>query len=186
MTVLSGKKIVPLLYGVAVLMCAALLWYGLSIRGTRDDAPLSAEDRAVLADLPRAWTRITRLEGQGWAVYVPCHAEAGSLVIEADAENPRLLCAWCDTIQEGPIARVSLKGQMPRSVRLKLDAGEVALIEPVDSAVADRFSGALLRDYLLTWTLRDGSALFFVPSENKGDFETIRAEDGNPEGCSGE
>jgi hypothetical protein len=185
MTGHSGKKIVPLLYGAAVLLCAGLLWYGLSIRGQNASAPLGNEDRAIIADLPGEWTRITAVEGQGWAIYVPCRAEAGSLVVDADDENPRLLCAWCDTIQEGMIRRVSLKGQPPRPVRLKLDGGGTALIEPVDAAVLARFPGAPLRDYVLTWTQPDGSAMFFVPAVNAGDFEVLRAEDESPEGCLG-
>lgn len=181
----SGKKIVPLLYGAAVLLCAGLLGYGLAIRGLNPNAPLGEEDRAILADLPGEWTRITRVEGQGWAIYVPCNAEAGSLVVDADDENPRLLCAWCDTIQEGMIRRVSLKGQPPRPVRLKLDGGGTALIEPVDAAVSARFAGARLQDYVLTWTQADGAEMFFVPTVVARNFEVLKAEDESPEGCAG-
>jgi hypothetical protein len=180
----SGKKIVLALYGGAVLLCAGLLWYGLSIRGTKANPPLGAEDRAILADLPREWTRINYVEGQGWAIYIPCRSEAGSLVVEADEESPRLLCAWCDTIAEATIRRVSLKGgQPPRPVRLKLDGGGVVLIEPVDAAVSARFAGARLQDYVLTWTLPGGAAMYFVPTVAVRNFEVLRAEDESPEGC---
>jgi hypothetical protein len=183
---IPGKRIVPILYGSAILLCAGLLWYGLDYRSThRVSPPLPAEDRAILAELPREWTRITLVEGQGWVVFVPCHAEAGSLVVESDAENPRLLCAWCDTIQEATVRRVTLKGK-PVKVRLRLGTMGTAWVEPVDAAVSARFPGAILPDYLLTWTLADGTEMFFVPTQMVEMFETLRAEDESPEGCGGE
>jgi hypothetical protein len=183
---ISGKKIVPLLYGGALLLCAGLLAYGLYYRSShRVSPPLPTEDRLLLADLPREWTRITKLEGQGWVVFVPCNSEAGSLVVESDAENPRLLCAWCDTVQEAVVRRVTLKGK-PVKVRLKLGTAGTAWVEPVDETVRARFPGALLRDYVLTWTLPSGDAYYFVPTEQARDFEVLRAEDESPEGCGGE
>jgi hypothetical protein len=105
-------------------------------------------------------------------------------VVEADEESPRQLCAWCDTIAEATIRRVSLKGgQPPRPVRLKLDGGGVVLIEPVDAAVSARFAGARLQDYVLTWTLPGGAAMYFVPTVAVRTFEVLRAEDESPEGC---
>lgn len=182
----SGKKIVPLVYGVAVLMCVGLLLYGLWYRNTHVvSPPLPAEDRARLADLPREWTRITHVEGQGWVIFVPCNEEAGSLAIEAEAENPKLLCTYCDTITEAVVRRVTLKGK-PVKVRLKLGVMGTAWVEPVDASVAARFEGAVLPDYLLTWTLKSGEELFFIPSEMTHTFETLRAADESPEGCLGE
>lgn len=180
----SGKKIVPLVYGTAVLMCAGLLWYGLSIRGLRANAPLGAEDRAIVAGLPREWTRITNVEGQGWSIYVPCNSEAGSLVIEAEAEDPRLTCAFCDSVEGATVRRVEFAGVPPHPVRLKLDGGGEAFIEPVDAAVSARFAGARLQDYVLTWTLPDGTEMFFVPSVAARNFEVLKAEDESPEGCA--
>ncbi len=178
-----GKKIVPVLYGVAVLMCAALLWHGLNWRRTNAvSPPLPEADRVVVAQLPREWTRINLLEGQGWVVFVPCGSEAGALVIEAEEESPRLLCAYCDTIQEATVRRVSLRG-LPSRTRLKLGGMGEAVVEPVDEAVAGRFEGAPVRDYVLTWTLPGGEKMFFVPSDAARDIEVIRAEDESPEGC---
>jgi hypothetical protein len=183
---ISGKKIVPLVYGTAVLLCAGLLWYGLNYRKTHVvSPPLPAEDRAHLAELPPEWTRITNVEGQGWVIFVPCSEEAGTLRIEAEAENPRLLCSHCDTITEATVRRVTLKGK-PVKVRLKLGVMGTAWVEPVDAAVAARFPGAVLPDYVLTWTLDDGAELFFIPSQMTQSFETLRAADESPEGCLGE
>src|SRR5690606_20005899 len=129
--------------------------------------------------------RITNVEGQGWVIFVPCNEEAGSLVIEAEAENPRLLCTYCDTITEAVVRRVTPKGK-PVKVRLRLGAMGTTWIEPVDAAVADRFAGAVLPDYVLTRALKDGGELYFIPTQMTENFETLRAADESPEGCLGE
>jgi hypothetical protein len=49
--------------------------------------------------------------------------------------------------------------------------------------VAARFSGAPVRDYVLTWKLPGGDSMVFVPADAAREFEVFRAEDGNPEGC---
>lgn len=184
---ISGKKIVPLVYGSAILLCLGLLLYGLWFRNTHMvSPPLPAEDRALLADLPREWTRVTKVEGFGWVIFVPCNQEAGTLTIEAEAENPKLECAHCDTVTEATVRRVTLKGK-PVKVRLKLGVMGTAWVEPVDGSVAARFGtdapAFAASDYLLTWTLKDGAELAFVPSEMAGHFETLKAEDESPEGC---
>lgn len=172
-----------MLYGIALLMCGALLWHGLNWRRTHAvSPPLPDEDHAVVAALPREWTRISLLEGQGWVVFVPCGAEPGALAIETEEPSPRLLCAFCDTIQEATVRRVSLRG-VPSKTRLKLGALGEAVVEPVGDEVASRFPGAPVRDYVMTWTLRDGAKMFFVPTAVAEDFETIRAADESPEGC---
>lgn len=182
----SGKKIVPLLYGTAVLLCVGLLLYGLYYRTQHVvSPPLPAEDRAVLADLPREWTRITHIDGQGWVIYVPCHEEAGSLTIESERENPRLQCSYCDTVQEATVRRVLLKGK-PVKVRMRLGGMGTAWVEPVDAEVAARFEGAVLPDYVMTWTLPGGAEMYFVPTQMTHTFETLRAADESPEGCLGE
>jgi hypothetical protein len=180
---LSGKKIVPLLYGAAVLLCGWLLWQGLEWSRTRTvSPPLPAKDRALLLDLPRDWARITFIEGQGWVRFAACHSDLGSLVITSDLESPRLLCEWCDSIQEATVRRVSRQGK-PVKVRLRLGSMGTAWVEPVDEGVAARFMGAPVRDYVLTWTLNDGTEMVFVPAETAREFETLRAADESPEGC---
>jgi hypothetical protein len=183
---IPGKKIVPIVYGTAILMCLGLLLYGLWYRNTHVvSPPLPAEDRARLADLPREWTRLTHVEGQGWVIFVPCNEDAGTLSIEAEAGNPKLVCTHCDTISEAVVRRVTLKGK-PVKVRLKLGVMGTAWVEPVDDEVAARFVGAVLPDYVLTWTLKSGEELFFIPSQMTQSFETLRAADESPEGCLGE
>jgi len=183
---ISGKKIVPLVYGSAILMCLALLLYGLWYRNTHlVSPPLPAEDRALLGELPREWTLLTKVEGQGYVVFVPCHEEAGTLTVQAEAENPKLTCTHCDTITQAVVRRVTLKGK-PVKVRLKLGVMGTAWVEPVDGAVAARLGESVSSDYVLTWTLKDGRELVFIPTLMAGDFRTVKAEDENPEGCGWE
>lgn len=183
---ISGKKIVPLVYGSAILMCLGLLLYGLWFRNTHVvSPPLPAEDRALLGDLPREWTLLTNVEGQGYAILIPCHEEAGTLTIEAEAENPRLTCTHCDSITEAIVRRVTLKGK-PVKVRLKLGVMGTAWVEPADAAVIAKFGGKASPDYVLTWTLKDGTEMVFVPSLMAWEFKTVKAEDENSEGCGGE
>ena len=182
-TRISGKTIVPLVYGLAIALCAGLLVYGLLYRNNHVvSPPLPAEDRRLLAALPPDWTQITDVDGQGWAVYVPCTGVPGILRIEAEAENPRVLCAGCKAVDTAIVRRVTLKGK-PVKVRLRLGAAGTIWVEPVDAAVAARFTGAPLRDYVLTWTLEDGSERAFVPTEQADGFEVLREEDARPEGC---
>jgi hypothetical protein len=179
-----GKKIVLPLYGAAVILCGVLLWHGLAWQ--RGHAvPLPDEDRAAVAQLPREWTRVTKVEGQGWVVYVPCGVkgtEAGSLVIESDEQSPRLLCAWCDTVEEATVRKVSLADPASPTLLKLGDMGE-ARVEPVNDGVAARFEGAPVRDYVLTWKLPGGDSMVFVPADAAREFETLRAEDESPEGC---
>lgn len=179
----SGKIVVPLLYGIAVALCAGLLLYGLYYR-TRHvvSPPLPAEDRQLLAGYPSDWVRVREVEGQGWAVYVPCEGVPGLLRIEAEAENPRVLCTGCGTPDTAIVRRVGLKGK-PVKVRLRLGAAGTAWVEPVGAAGASRFPGAPLPDYVLTWTTPDGATHVFVPAEQSDAFEVLREEDARPEGC---
>jgi hypothetical protein len=179
-----GKKIILPLYGAAVVLCGILLWHGLAWQRGHV-VPLPDEDRAAVAQLPRDWTRLTQVEGQGWVVFVPCGVkgtQAGSLVIESDEQSPRLLCAWCDTVEEATVRKVSLR-DAPSLTLLKLGEMGEARVEAVGDSVAMRFAGAPVRDYVLTWKLAGGDSMVFVPTDAAGEFETLKAEDESPEGC---
>ncbi len=187
---IPGKKIVPILYGIAVLMCAALLWYGLT-RGkdSRPEGTPLPERLAValeaLEQLPDEWTRISFVEGQGWVLFEACHSAVGILRIHAVPYPPRLECFDCDTITGATIHKARLRGSPPRIEMTTKPEGHEITVESVDALVAMRFSGAPVRDYVMTWRLSREAAMYFVPSFVAEDFEVLRAEDANPEGCLG-
>jgi len=186
---ISGKKIVPLLYGTAILMCLGLLWYGkMSAAKTpgKDGIP-SLEAMNVLKSLPPDWTRITFVQGQGWVIYVPCGSQASTLQFNISEENPRIACLHCDSVSGAKILGFATEGLAgtpdPGVQRFDVDTGAELRVETVDSKVAARFPGAPLKDYLLTWKLSGDKALYFVPSEQADGFETLKQEDEGAEGC---
>lgn len=186
---ISGKKIVPLLYGTAVLLCIGLLWYGLSNKDSPpEDLPLPEREQAglqALEALPGEWMRISFVEGQGWVLFEPCGSEVGSLRIEPFPSPPRLVCTHCDTLQEATVRRARLRGSPERLELATSPDGHEILVESVDALVAMRFNGAPVRDYVMTWKLDPESAMYFVPSAHAEMFEILRAEDESPEGCLG-
>jgi hypothetical protein len=188
----SGKKIVFLLYGTAILLCLGLLWFGkraASKTPGRDGVP-TVEALAALRALPSDWTRITTVEGQGWVIYVPCGSPAGTLRLEAFEDRPRIACEFCDSLSGARILGFASDGlaglPAPGRIRFDVDVGRELEIQTVDSLVRGRFPGAPLKDYLLVWKISPEKALFFVPTLGAGYFETLRAEDESPEGCADE
>ena len=188
----SGKKIVLVLYGSAVLLCLGLLWVGkmaASKTPGKDGIP-TMEAMAALRAMPADWTRITFVQGQGWVIFVPCHrTQAAALHFEISEENPHIACDLCDSIKESRIlgfASDGLGGTPPPGVqRFDVNPGESIIVETVDAKVLARFEGAPLKDYLLTWKVSKDKALYFVPSEQAAGFDTLKAEDEGAEGCLG-
>jgi hypothetical protein len=189
-TGISGKKIVPLLYGGALVMAAILFWYGKreAARTPGRDGVPTVEALDSLRAQPSEWRRITFVEGQGWVVFVPCQSEAGTLRLETSTARPRLVCEFCDTLTGAAILGFAGDGLggTPKAGKLRFDVDTGSLeIERVDAGIAARFPDAPLHDRLLTWKISPAHALFFVPAAVARDFETLRAEDESPEGCLG-
>jgi hypothetical protein len=188
----SGKKIVPLLYGSALLLCLGLLWYGKmkAAQTPGKDGVPTVEAMSALRALPTEWTRISFIEGQGWVVYVPCGSPAGALRLDVSDAGSAITCDYCDSLSGARILGFASEGLAgtpePGVQRFDVDPGDDLRVETVDSRVAARFPGAPLRDYLLTWKISEREALYFVPAEQADGFETLRAEDESPEGCLGE
>jgi hypothetical protein len=193
MSGVSGKKIVPLLYGSALLLCLGLLWYGKmkAAQTPGKDGVPTVEAMAALRALPTDWTRISNIEGQGWVVYVPCGSPQGALRLDVSEDQPsRIACEFCDSLTGARILGFASDGLAgtpePGMQRFDVDNGEDLRVERVDAKVSARFPGAPLRDYLLTWKISADKALYFVPAEQAEGFETLKAEDESPEGCLGE
>jgi hypothetical protein len=188
----SGKKIVPLLYGSALLLCLGLLWYGKmkAAQTPGKDGVPTIEAVEALRALPTDWTRISFIEGQGWVVYVPCGSPAGSLRLDVSDAGSAIACDFCDSLAGARILGFASEGLAgtpePGVQRFDVDRGQDLRIETVDAKVLARFPDAPLRDYLLTWKISEKEALYFVPSEQAREFEVLKAEDESPEGCLGE
>ena len=188
----SGKKIVPLLYGSALLLCLGLLWYGKmkAAQTPGKDGVPTVEAMAALNALPTDWTRISFVEGQGWVIYVPCGSPAGSLRLEMPEGHPQITCDFCDSLSGARILGFASEGLAgtpdPGVQRFDVDNGDDLRVETVTAAVLARFPEAPLRDYVLTWKISESKALYFVPTQQAEGFETLKAEDESPEGCLGE
>jgi hypothetical protein len=76
------------------------------------------------------------------------------------------------------------------SLEFRLDraAGTVRVL-PVTDSLLKNFPEAPFKGQLLIWTRSRGSgkmdSMLFVPKSQETEFETLRAEDENPEGCGG-
>jgi hypothetical protein len=192
MTGTSGKKIVLLLYGSAVLLCLGLLWYGKKSAAKtpgKDGIP-TVEAMKTLRALPPEWARLTLVEGQGWVIYVPCHAPAATLRLEISEENPHVICEFCDTLTESRILGFASDGlggtPAPGVDRFDINPGDGLVFETVDAQVAARYAGAPLKDYVLTWKAAEGDIRTFVPVDHAARFDTLKAEDEHLEGCLSE
>jgi hypothetical protein len=194
---MSGKKLV-----VAMLATALILWaivfavalhekhrnakaWSSSPRSSADTATTDAAVRSFLDSLPKSWARISSIEGEGWSIYVPCDSQSGSLLLKSDASgHPGWHCEFCDSLGD---ARIFRAFRFAEEGRLALDLGLQgrAAIESVTDEVATRFENAPVKSFVLTWWPSPRDSLVFVPAEDTTEFETLRAEDENPEGCGG-
>lgn len=148
-------------------------------------ATSDAAVRSFLDSLPRTWARISSIEGEGWAIYVPCDSQPGTLLLKPDSSGHAALhCEFCDSLGD---ARIFKAVRYAAEGRLALDLGLQgrAAIESVSDEVSERFETAPVKSYVLTWWPSTKDSLVFVPAEDTTEFETLHAEDENPEGCGG-
>jgi hypothetical protein len=194
---ISGRWIVIVLFTVALLMWASVLLVGLhkrSERAGRDGADVidtasGAEGvRAWMKALPAKWVKVTQVEGQGWVLYVPCYTANGSLTLRTVADSqPGLSCEFCDSLGEYSVRSI-LRNRRDSVWDFRLDpaVGNVRLL-PVNDSLLKAFPEAPFQDRLLIWTRAVAGgrtdSMVFVPKSQEGEFETLRAEDENPEGC---
>lgn len=169
----------------------------------RDSAATSDSIRAWTRRLPQEWIKVTFVEGQGFVFLVPCYSSNSTLVFKMAPDTlPRLACEYCDSLNEYTVTGVGFNRQdSVLDLRLKPSAGEVKIL-PVRDSLLKRFPDTPFRDKLLLWirarpkggeTTPDTLAgrgrmdtLMFVPKALENEFEVLRAEDENPEGCGPE
>lgn len=208
----DGRLVVLLLFGGAFLLWGIVFMTGVHKRqgrgGLLAPAEAPARDstahpdslRAWLSLLPAEWVRVTHVEGQGFVILVPCFASNSVLTLRLPADSlPQADCDDCDSL-----GRYSVLG-MARDFRdstweLHLDPpmGGIRVL-PVTDSLLQRFPEAPFQDRILLWirprpilggdTSRTAASaatadtLFFVPRQQENEFEVLRAEDENPEGC---
>lgn len=196
----SGKLIVITLFSTAILMWAIVFMVGLrKKRANREAAAVAAvvaidsvsnpdEVRGLLKTLPGNWIKVSEVEGQGWVLYVPCYSGNGSLTLRTVSDSaPGIACEYCDSLGDYAVKSITHKrDDSAWDLRIDPSAGRVRIL-PVTDSLLKQFPDAPFKGLLLLWTReRSGGRLdsmVFVPKSQEKEFETLRAEDENPEGC---
>lgn len=204
----SGKLVVFLLFGGALLLWGIVLLTGYReklsqgglLRGGSSgiDTVVTPDSvRFGLARLPGEWIKVTRIEGQGWVFFVPCYSSNSRIHLKALPDSqPALACDYCDSLDHYAVRGIA-RDPRDSATHLVLDppSGDVRVL-PVSDSLLARFPEAPFRDHLLLWIRPQGpdstgapgapDTLIFVPKALENDFEVLRAEDENPEGCGGD
>ncbi|MEO6096221.1 MAG: hypothetical protein ABIW76_11155 [Fibrobacteria bacterium] len=193
----SGKLIVITLFSTALLMWAIVFMVGLRQKRTDRQAVATADGidsastpeavRMWLKSLPGNWIKVSEVEGQGWVLYVPCYSGNGSLTLRTAADSaPGIVCEYCDSLGEYTVKSI-LRTRIDSVWDLGIDppAGRLRIL-PVTERLLKSFPEAPFKGRLLLWTRGRGDrvdSMVFVPKSQETEFETLRAEDENPEGC---
>jgi hypothetical protein len=194
----SGKLVVFILFTGALLLWGIVFLVGLrekrALFGGRDGTDVAEtpeEVRVWLKALPERWAKVSLLEGQGWVLYVPCYSSNSEIMLRTAPDSlPGLACEYCDSLDAYAVKSVS-RSRRDSAWELHLDpsAGEVRVL-PVGDSLLKAFPEAPFKDRILLWTRsRAGGrvdSMVFVPKSQEAEFETLRAEDENPEGCGGD
>jgi hypothetical protein len=195
-TGVSGKPIVFAVFGGALLMWATVLLIGMNEKKKRhahEGVETISEPTAVrtwMAGLPGRWTRVTQVEGQGWVIYVPCYSSNSELAFRTAPDSlPGIACEYCDSLDVYTVKSASRpKRDSVWEFGLDPAAGSLRLV-PVRDSLLKSFPEAPFKDRILIWSRMRGEgksdSMIFVPKEQESEFETLRAEDENPEGCGG-
>jgi hypothetical protein len=195
-TGVSGKWVVVAVFGGALLMWLAVFLVGLRERRTRSGDSVeivttTPQMRVWLRSLPEHWSKVTQVEGQGWVLYVPCYAANSEISIRTAPENPPgVTCDYCDSLDSFTVKAIARdRHDSTWYLRLQPEAGDLRIL-PVSDSLLQAFPEAPFQDRILLW-IRPGAkgkadSMIFVPKAQESEFETLRAEDENPEGCNGD
>lgn len=214
----DGRLVVLLLFGGAFLLWGIVFMTGLhkrQARGgilaqegstTRDSTAHPDSLRAWLGAFPSEWVRITRVEGQGFVILVPCYSSNSVLTLRLPADSlPQVDCAYCDSLTGYSVIGAA-RDNLDSSWELHLNppAGGIHILH-VTYSLLQRYPEAPFQDRILLW-IRPGApvppappadggdaqsgptaaamdTLIFVPRHQENEFEVLKAEDENPEGC---
>ncbi len=162
-----------------------------------DSASTPEKIRAWLSPLPKEWVQVTSVEGQGYVLLVPCYSEIGKLRMMPDSgSGPILACDACREPGEFHIASLAVTSDSAWDVRLAPPSGippaetiptGTLRIYPVSDSLLQHFPAAPFKGRIAVWIQPRASGqedtALFVPKSEEREFETLRAEDENPEGC---
>ena len=177
---------------MALALCLIVFLFGLREKHRRQaglpeaTATENFPIREFLDSIPKEWTRITWIEGQGWRIFVPCGSQAGALHIAPDSSGRmQLQCGFCGSLDKARVLKVM---RYAGGGKLEIDLGAfgTAASERVNDAVQERFTEAPVKDHVLTWRHSANDSLVFVPASDAGEFETLKADDEVSEGCGTE
>jgi hypothetical protein len=204
----SGRLVVFLLFGGTLILAGIVFVTGYRQRQadreilegnnpvTRDSAVTPDSVRAWMARLPAEWLKVTPVEGQGFVLFVPCYSSNSRLALKTAPDSlPGLDCEYCDSLEDFRVRAVT-RGAPDSAWHFRIDpaAGEVKVV-PVTDSLLQRFPEVPFRDRLLLWIRSQPvdstgrlapDTMFFVPKAQENEFEVLRAEDENPEGCGGD
>lgn len=197
----SGKAVVISLFAGALLLFGILFTvaYRQKLANQADlramnaprytDSAMTAEAiRSWMGSLPGEWVKVTLVEGQGFVLFTPCYSPNGSLTFKSIPDSmPRVICEYCDSLNEYGIRGIGRnRGDSAWEFNLMPAAGNLRIL-PVNDSLLRQFPEAPFREKLLLWTRsRQGEkndTLIFVPKSQEDEFESLKAEDENPEGC---
>jgi hypothetical protein len=197
----SGRVVVITLFSGAILMWGVVLLAGYRQKQANRSRPAETpvidtasgadQIRSWMSALPESWVKVTQVEGQGYVLYVPCYSSNSALTLRARADSlPGVNCDYCDSLGQYLVTGISRSRQdSVWEFRLEPKAGRIRLL-PVDDTLLRNFPEAPFKDKILLWTRpRDGGradSMLFVPKTQETEFEVLRAEDENPEGCGTE
>lgn len=190
-----GKWVVIIVFSGAFLMWLTVFLIGLRERRAHsgDGAEVvttSGQVRAWLRSQPEHWSKVTRIEGQGWVLYSPCYSANAEVVFRTGPDSaPGLECEYCDSLNAYRVTAIARdRRDSVWYLRLAPEAGDLRIV-PVGDSLLAAFPEAPFRDRILLWTRSrpgGGDTLVFVPKSQEAEFETLRAEDESPEGCGAE
>jgi hypothetical protein len=196
----SGRVVVIVLFATAFLMWGIVFVTGLRQRAAdrasraaaeaADSAVTPEQVRSWMKTLPQTWIKVSFVEGQGYVLYVPCYSSNSGLRLRTAPDSvPGLDCEYCDSLDSYAVKTiVHTRKDSVWEMRLEPAAGRMRIL-PVDDSLLKSFPEAPFKDKLLIWTRqREGGridSMLFVPKSQETEFETLRAEDENPEGCGG-
>jgi hypothetical protein len=205
----SGRIVVPLLFGAAILMGGILFTVGKMEKRSWDSIPATPPSydsllvvepdslHARLQNLAPKWVQVSRV-GDSEVILVPCFTETRTLSFllppgdKTTPNRPAVLCPFCesnDTLWVGSlqIPRTdSTASPLPNwTIHLQGDSAPLIFYPHWQNKAADTGIAFQAASPALRW-IRGPDTLWFRSAQNQDKIDTLRSEDENSEGCQPE